>query len=98
MYGLNLAEDNRILSACNPIPIGHVDEEGNPTDESGIPIYDIVDGKYHGMVVVDTLPDGDVTDFLYVDGEYVYDPLPEPEEPESEPTTEDIMNALLGVV
>ena len=30
---------------------------------------------------VDTLPDGDVTDYLYVNGEYVYNPLPVPPEP-----------------
>ena len=34
--------------------------------------------------VVDTLPDGDVTDYKYINNEYVYDPLPDPE-PE-EPT------------
>lgn len=38
-----------------------------------------------------------VVDYLYVDGEYVYDPLPEPEMPEPEPTTEDILNTLLGM-
>lgn len=26
--------------------------------------------------VVETLPDGDVTDYKYIDGVYVYDPLP----------------------
>ena len=31
------------------------------------------------MPKVDTLPDGDITDYLYVDGQYVYEPLPEPE-------------------
>ena len=31
------------------------------------------------MPRVDTLPDGDVTDYLYIDGEYVYDPLPVPD-------------------
>ena len=30
---------------------------------------------------VDTLPDGDVNDYLYVDNEYVYDPIPVPLEP-----------------
>lgn len=30
---------------------------------------------------VDTLPDGDVNDYLYVNGEYVYDPVPVPPEP-----------------
>lgn len=34
---------------------------------------------------VDALPDGNVNDYLYVDGEYVYDPLPEPEP--GKPTT-----------
>lgn len=46
---------------------------------------------------VDTLPDGDVSDYLYVDGGYVYDPLPKPPEPEPEPTAEEILDALLGV-
>lgn len=50
-------------------------------------------------VTVDALPDGDISDYLYVDGQYVYDPLPEPEqpEPETEVTTDDVLNALLGV-
>ena len=26
--------------------------------------------------IVDTLPDGDISDYLYVDGVYVYEPLP----------------------
>lgn len=30
---------------------------------------------------VDTLPDGDINDYLFVDGEYVYDPVPAPPEP-----------------
>lgn len=35
---------------------------------------------------VEILPDGDVSDYRYVDGEYVYDPLPKPEpEPEPQP-------------
>ena len=32
-----------------------------------------------GMPIVDTLPDGDVTDYKYINSEYVYDPLPAPE-------------------
>ena len=97
MCALNLSEDNRILSACVVLPTGYVDEEGRPTsdEENGIPVYDIVDGKYNGMPVVEKLPDGDVSDYLYVDGEYIYDPLPRPEEIESEPTAEDMMNAML---
>ena len=40
-------------------------------------------------VIVDALPEGDISDYLYVDGQYVYDPLPEPEEPDPEPTPGD---------
>lgn len=28
------------------------------------------------MTLVDTLPDGKISDYLYVDGEFIYDPLP----------------------
>lgn len=97
MYALNLSEDNRILSVCIVLPIGYIDEEGNPTNDekNGIPIYDIVDGKYHGMPIVETFPDDDVSNYLYIDGEYIYDPLPEPEPIEPESTAEDMMNAML---
>ena len=30
---------------------------------------------------VSTLPTGDINDYLFVDGEYVYDPVPVPPEP-----------------
>lgn len=50
-----------------------------------------------GMPIVDEMPEGDVSNCLYVDGQYVYDPLPEPEQPEAEPTADDVLNALLGV-
>lgn len=42
-------------------------------------------------VLVNALPDGDITDYRYVDGAYVYDPLPEPEPVEPEPSTEEIL-------
>ena len=45
--------------------------------------------------VVETLPDGSISDYKYIGGEYVYDPLPEPQ-PE-EPTTDDVLDALLGI-
>ena len=51
----------------------------------------------HGNIIVDRLPNSDVSDYLYIDEEFIYDPLPEPEVPEAEPTTEDILNVLLGV-
>ena len=48
-------------------------------------------------VKVEEFPDGNVADYRYVDGEFIYDPLPEPEQPKPEPTAEEILNALLGV-
>lgn len=46
---------------------------------------------------VTEIPDDDVTKYKYVDGEYIYDPRPEPPEPEPTETTDDILNALLGI-
>lgn len=54
-------------------------------------------------IYVDSLPTGetepekDVTNYLYVDGEYIYDPKPEQPEPAPEPTADDVLNVLLGV-
>ncbi|MDD6477104.1 MAG: hypothetical protein PUF69_05155 [Eubacteriales bacterium] len=49
-----------------------------------------------GMLVVSTLPDGDITDYKYIDGSYVYDPLPKPEPELQEPTTDELLDILLG--
>lgn len=49
-----------------------------------------------GAVLVDELPDGNVENYRYTDGKYIYDPLPVPEV-EHEPTVDEILNALLGV-
>ena len=40
------------------------------------------------MPLVEALPDGDITDYEYINNEYVYDPLPKPE-PEPEPDPEE---------
>lgn len=64
-YALNLAKDNRILSACVVLP----------------------KGNYEGMPIVETLPAGDITDYLYAGGEFVYDPKPEPD-PAPEPSAD----------
>lgn len=47
--------------------------------------------------LVDELPEGDISDYLYLDGTYVYDPLPEPEKPEPEEaaTTADMAAAIM---
>ena len=70
-YALNMAKDNRILSACKVLP----------------------KGNYDGMPIVNKLPDGDVSDYLYQYGGFVYSPLPKPEEPEAKPTQLDIIEA-----
>lgn len=71
-YALNLAEDNRILSACVVLP----------------------NGNYGGMPLVNVLPDGDISDYLYIDGQYVYDPLPEPVPPEPVPSGDSVWDEL----
>lgn len=43
------------------------------TDEKFIP---------EGNPKVETLPDGDISDYKYINNDYVYDPLPKPEPPE----------------
>lgn len=50
-----------------------------------------------GQPIVDTLPEGNINDYLFVNGQYVFDPLPVPPEPTHEPSADDILNALLGV-
>nr|DAE00120.1 MAG TPA: hypothetical protein [Siphoviridae sp. ctTBR23] len=48
------------------------------------------------MPITDTLLDNNIADYKYINGEFIYDPLPEPIQSQ-EPTTEDIINALLGI-
>lgn len=48
-------------------------------------------------VTVDELPEGDIFEYLYVNGEFVHDPLPVPEMPEEEANADEVLNALLGV-
>ncbi len=46
---------------------------------------------------VDALPDGNIADYLYQNGEYVYDPLPVPEEPE-QPETQQTLEERVAAV
>ena len=41
-----------------------------------------------GATVVETIPSGDTYDYRYVNGEYIYDPLPK-HEPVAHPTAEE---------
>ena len=47
--------------------------------------------------IVNTLPDGSISDYKYINGEYVHDPIPKPEPQPEEATTDDVLNALLGI-
>lgn len=49
------------------------------------------------MPRTETLPDGDISDYLYVGSQFIYDPLPVPPAPEPQPSADDILNVLLGV-
>lgn len=49
------------------------------------------------VVDEESLPKGEINNYKYIGGEYVYDPLPAEPEIESEPTADDVLNALLGV-
>lgn len=48
------------------------------------------------MPLVDTLPEDDISDYIYQNGEYIYSPLPKSEVVETV-TTDDVLNTLLGV-
>lgn len=53
-------------------------------------------GNYDDMPQVESLPEGDVSDYKYIGIEYIHDPLPKPEPPEGEPTAEQLIDILLG--
>lgn len=86
-YALNLAEDKRILSSCLPVYRGQV--------ASDRIVDEVFGSSYYGMPIVGELPDGNLPDYLYIEEKYVYDPLPQPEQPEpvEEPTVWDELDA-----
>ena len=55
---------------------------------------------FKDAALVDTLPEGNISEYRYVNGSYIHEPLLEPEtqsQPESKVTTDEILNTLLGV-
>lgn len=54
-------------------------------------------GHYDGMPIVNAFPEGDISEYRYIDGQYIHDPKPVVPAPEPAPTTDDVLNALLGV-
>lgn len=55
------------------------------TDGRILSVCNCLEGQTYENVV-DTFPDGDVTDYRYVNGEFIHDPLPTPA---TEPTVEE---------
>ena len=49
-------------------------------------------GNYEGMPIVDTLPEGNLPDYQYINGEYIYNPLPK-EEVKEVPSQLDVIEA-----
>lgn len=45
------------------------------------------------VAIVDNLPGGNISDYRYVNGEFVFEPLPQPE-PDNTPTSEERLEAL----
>ena len=68
-------------------------------------VLSATEDKYgaEGQPRVATLPSGetpeenDISNYRYVGGEFIYDPLPQPEPPEPVETADDVLNALLGI-
>ena len=50
-----------------------------------------------GQPLVEELPAGDISEYRYVDGEYIHDPLPPEPKPPEEPSADELMDILLGV-
>lgn len=50
-------------------------------------------GNYDSMPKVNTLPEGDITDYKFIGGEYVYEPLPKLEEPKEQASQLDVLEA-----
>lgn len=79
MYALCLAEDGRILHITKEEFVTNVENEDGGTVE-----------LLEGYVLVEEFPEGNVTEYRYVDGEYIYDPLPVAE---TVPTQLDVIEA-----
>lgn len=46
-------------------------------------------------VLVDVLPDGDISDYIYRDGEFIIDPIPKEEEAEEQPEEDNLLEMML---
>ncbi len=65
-------------------------------DNRVLSVCPCLDGQTYENIV-NSFPDGDVTEYRYVDGEFIHDPEPKPEPTAQEPTVEELLNIILGI-
>lgn len=52
-------------------------------------------GNYDGMPIVDTLPEGNLVNYQYIDNEFIYNPIPK-EEVKDVPSQLDVIEAQIA--
>lgn len=57
-------------------------------DNRVLSVCPCIDGQTYDNVV-ESFPDGDVSEYRYENGEFIHDPLPKPEPQPTEPTVEE---------
>ena len=55
-------------------------------------------GNYTNMPIVESLPEGNISDYQYINNEFIYNPLPKEEPAEPVPTLEERVSALENTV
>ena len=83
-YAINLSKDGRALSATYE-QFAYKTE----TTETG----ELVSTLFDNYILVDNLPDGELSDYLIINGEYVYSPLERPTISQEVPTQLDRIEA-----
>lgn len=76
-FALNLAEDDRILSACVVLPNGNYD---------GMPIVDNLPADV-------AAGEESISNYRYINEQYVYNPIPRDPDPEPIPSVWDELDA-----
>lgn len=68
-------------------------------DNRVLSAWDVIEGQdYTGMPIVDKRPEDvypgcNTEDCYYIDGEYIYDPQPKPDDPEPDPSSGEDLTA-----
>lgn len=77
MYAIKLDETNRIVAVSYPIYVAKSAVPDYPPEMAEEMVKSFIpDELEEGYILVETLPEDDYHDYLYVDGEYICDPLP----------------------